>query len=160
MYSHGTGALKKEYYTYDNRPSERESLKKGQQRRAYSAKRKRLLIKKRIIFFICTVAAMAFTLLFHNAAITKEFSELAKKREELSLIDAQVVEMQMIAESNVEPKRIVQEAQRLGLHQPVKRQIKYISIGNTDNGEVLKAEKTNVLSAFINRVSVILDYLY
>jgi len=160
MYSHGTGALKKEYYTYDNRPSERERLNKGQQRRAYSAKRKRLLIKKRIIFFICTIAAMAFTLLFRNAAITKEFSELTKKREELSLIDAQVVEMQMIAESNVEPKRIVQEAERLGLHQPVKRQIKYISLGNTDNGEVLKAEKTNVLSAFINRVSVILDYLY
>ena len=103
---------------------------------------------------------MAFILLFRYAAITKEFSELTKKKEELSLIDAQVIEMQMIAKSNLDPKRIGQEAERLGLHQPAKGQIKYISLGNTDNGEVLKAEKTNTFSAFINRVSVILDYLY
>jgi len=160
MYSHGTGALKKEYYTYDNRPSERERQKDRQQRRPSVSKKKRLLIKKRIMALMCLSASMAFILLFRCAAITKEFSELTKKREELSMIDAQVVEMKMIAESNVEPKRIVQEAERLGLHQPVKRQIKYISLGNTDNGEVLKAEKTNAFSAFINRVSVILDYLY
>ena len=61
---------------------------------------------------------------------------------------------------NLDMKKIEQEAQRLGLRPPMKNQIKYISLGNTDNGEVLKTEETNVLSAFINRMSVILEYLY
>lgn len=160
MYSNGTGALKKEYYTFDNRPSEKVRQKNPSAKRTYSAKRERVLLKKRIVALLCLIASMAFILLFRYAAISKEFSELTKKKEELSFIDAQVVEMKMIAESNIEPKRIVQEAERLGLHQPAKRQIKYISLGNTDNGEVLKAEKVNTFSAFINRVSVILDYLY
>ena len=160
MYSQGTAALKKEYYTYDNRPSERVRRVSEQQRRTYIAKKKSILIKKRIVALLCLSASMAFILLFRYAAITKEFSELTKKKEELSLSDAQVIEMQMIAKSNLDPKRIVQEAERLVLQQPVKHQIKYISLGNTDNGEVLKAEKTNTFSAFINRVSVILDYLY
>ena len=66
----------------------------------------------------------------------------------------------MQAEGNLDPKRVEQEAARLGLKPPAKNQIKYTSLGNTDNGEVLKAEETNMLNAFINRISVILEYLY
>ena len=66
----------------------------------------------------------------------------------------------MIAGGNLDPKKIQQEAERLGLHQPAKSQIKYISLGNTDGGEVLKTETPNAFNAFINQVSVILEYLH
>ena len=66
----------------------------------------------------------------------------------------------MSSEGNADPKRIEKEAEKLGLRQPSKNQIKYISLGNKDNGEVLKNEKKSSLSAFINGISVILDYLY
>ena len=89
-----------------------------------------------------------------------EFDALSEARSELELIDAKIVEKQMAAQGNLDPKRVAQEAERLGLRPPAKNQIKYISLGNTDNGEVLKTEQTNTLSAFINRVSVILEYLY
>ena len=103
---------------------------------------------------------MAFLVLFRYASIAREFRALTEKRAELELVNAKVVEMQMKVEQNVDQRKIEQEAERLGMKQPDENQIKYISLGNTDNGEVLKTEKTNALSAFINRLSVILEYLY
>ncbi len=159
MYTEGSNALKREYYTYDTPRISKKSEEKARQ----SVKRhqsSRILLKKRIIASVALVSGMAFIILFRCAAIASEFDKLSEARSELALINAQVVETCVKAEGNVDPKKVELEAQRLNLQQPAKSQIKYISLGNTDNGEVLKAEKTNGFSAFINRVSVILEYLY
>ena len=158
MYIEGTSALKTEYY--DTVPEERNVHKKSNPRVTVKKTRNTRLLKKRVICAIALVFVMAFTVLFRYAMIAEEFGQLTKAREELELINAKVVEKQMVAEGNLDPKKIDQEAARLGLQQPAQSQMKYISLGNTDNGEVLKAEETNALSAFINRVSVILEYLY
>lgn len=160
MYIKGSSALKTEYYTYDEtNKGKTASVKTAPAKKAYSRKKAKE-IKKRIVAAAMLVFTMAFVVLFRYGAIAKEYSELSSARAELELINAKVVETRMKAEGNLDMKKIEQEAQRLGLRPPMKNQIKYISLGNTDNGEVLKTEETNVLSAFINRMSVILEYLY
>lgn len=160
MYIKGSSALKTEYYTYDEtNKGKTASVKTAPAKKAYSRKKAKE-IKKRIVAAAMLIFTMAFVVLFRYGAIAKEYSELSSARAELELINAKVVETRMKAEGNLDMKKIEQEAQRLGLRPPMKNQIKYISLGNTDNGEVLKTEETNVLSAFINRMSVILEYLY
>ncbi len=155
MYTDGTSALKKEYRSY------RTSSVKVQKAKKVSSDKKRIrLLKKRIVSIIAAVFVMAMTVLIRYAVIAKDYGELTKAREELDLINAKVVETQMKAEGNLDPRKVDQEALRLGLQQPEKSQVKYISLGNTDNGEVLKTEETGAFSAFINRLSVILEYLY
>lgn len=155
MYTDGSNALKTEYYTYAA-PKKQAAEKKGKKAKTLNTR----LLKKRFVCAVVLMFAMAFTVLFRYAAITKEFSELSAAKEQLELINAKVVEKQMIAGGNLDPKKIEQEAERLGLHQPAKSQIKYISLGNTDGGEVLKTETPNAFNAFINQVSVILEYLH
>ncbi len=173
MYSRSSNALKDEYYTYEP-PKKNGSIKKGkrssakispvnEEMRAKQVQRaKKLMLrgklrKQKIVATVSLVSSMAFLLLFRYATIAKEFSTLTEAKNELAGISAQVVEKQMEAEGNVDPKRIEQEAERLGLSQD---QIKYISLGNKDNGEVLKSENKNAVSAFINRLAGILEYLY
>ncbi len=160
MYTNGSSAFKTEYYTYDETKQRKTaSVKVASSRKAYTRKKVKE-IKKRIVAAAMLIFTMAFVVLFRYGAIAKEYSELSSARAELELINAKVVETRMKAEGNLDIKKIEKEAERLGLRPPMKNQIKYISLGNTDNGEVLKTEKTNVLSAFINRMSVILEYLY
>lgn len=160
MYTDGSNALKTEYYTLDAPKKHRgENIPKTGSKNTVSRRRARM-IKKRIVGSILVAFAMAFIVLFRYAAITEEYNTLTKARAELELINAKVVEKQVKAEGNMDPKRIEQEAARLGLKPPAKNQIKYISLGNTDNGEVLKQEETGTFTAFINRASVILEYLY
>ena len=158
MYTDGTSALKKEYY--ENTPGKTDVQKVKAPKKISVKSKNARMIKKRVICAIALAFLMSVTVLLRYAVIAKEFGELTKAREELELINAKVVEKQVKAEGNLDPKKIDQEAERLGLQQPVQSQIKYISLGNTDNGEVLKAEETNALNAFINRVSGILEYLY
>ena len=160
MYTDGSNALKTEYYTLDAPKKHiEENAAKTRAGKQMSRKRVRMM-KKRIVGSILVAFAMAFVVLFRYAAITEEYNTLTKARADLELINAKVVEKQVKAEGNMDPKRVEQEAARLGLKPPAKNQIKYISLGNTDNGEVLKQEETGTFTAFINRVSVILEYLY
>lgn len=158
MYTDGTGALKTEYRS----KTSQEKVVRGTAKKTPKRVNKRnvRLMKKRIVCAILLAFVMAFTVLLRYAVISKEYGELSKAREELELINAKVVEKQVVAEGNLDPKRIDQEAERLGLQQPVNSQIEYVSLGNTDSGEVIKTEETSALSAFINRLSVILEYIY
>ncbi|MBE7033514.1 MAG: hypothetical protein E7406_04725 [Ruminococcaceae bacterium] len=161
MYTEGSSALKTEYYTLDA-PKKRTSAKtkKARVSSAKASRKKVLKIKKRIVAAILLAFAMAFTVLYRYAAITAEYNKLSRTKERVELMTAKVVEKQVKAEGNMDPKRVEQEAIRLGLRQPSKNQIAYISLGNTDGGEVLKVEEKSSFSAFINRASVILEYLY
>ncbi len=158
MYTDGTSALKPEYY--ENVPEKTEVQKVKVPEKIAPNPKKARMIKKRVICALALAFFMAITVLLRYAVIAKEYGELTKTRAELELINAKVVEKQVQAGGNLDPKKIEQEAERLGLQQPAQSQIEYISLGNTDNGEVLKAEETNALNAFINRVSGILEYLY
>ena len=155
MYTHGSNALKTEYYTLDA-PKKRSQAKTSRQKSGAKVR----MMKKRVVSAILLVFAMAFVVLFRYAAITEEYDKLTDARSKLELINAKVVEKKVQAEGNMDPKRIEMEAERLGLKPPAKNQVKYISLGNTDNGEVLKTEEPGAPSAFINRMSVILEYLY
>ena len=155
MYTDGTSALKKEY---SRKPSSEkvQKIKKLPDNNKINIRR----LKKRVVCTIALAFVMALTVLMRYAVIARDYGELTQAREELELINAKVVETQMKAEGNLDPRKVDQEAQRLGLQQPDKSQIKYISLGNTDGGEVLKVEEKSSFSAFINRASVILEYLY
>ena len=155
MYTYGTSALKKEYYSTDSKKGAK--VKKMPK---VSSRRNVRLLKKRVIFAIALVFVMAFTVILRYAIIAQEYGKLTRAREELELVNAMVVEKQVVAAGNLDPKRIEQEAERLGLQQLSDRQIKYISLGNVDNGEVLKTESIGGMSAFINQLSGILGYLY
>lgn len=159
MYTHGSNALKTEYYTVDA-PEKRSRAGEKKSHSVKSSRKKMRMLKKRIVSLILITFAMAFAVLFRYATITEEYNKLTQARADLELINAKVVEKQVQAEGNLDPKRIEQEAERLGLKPPAKSQVKYISLGNTDNGEVLKSEEISTFSAFINRISVILEYLY
>lgn len=160
MYTEGSGALKTEYYTYDA-PKKSTAKKNAAETKARRMSRKKTLaMKKRLVGAILLAFVMSFTVLLGYANITAEYNKLTRAKEELELISAKVVEKQVKAEGNQDPKKIEQEAIRLGLRPPAKNQIHYISLGNTDNGEVVKLEEKNSFSAFINRASVILEYLY
>lgn len=158
MYTDGTSALKKEMYQDTAHSDKSAKIKKLplNKKRAVNVR----LLKKRIVLAMGLVFVMAITVLMRYAIIAKDYGELTKAREELELINAKVVETKVKAEGNLDPKKVEEEAQRLGLQQPTESQMKYVSLGNTDNGEVLKTEEPSALSAFINRMSVILEYIY
>ena len=163
MYTKGSNALKTEYYTYDAPKKstgkiKRMPVKKAQQKIKPQDKSK--MIKKRVVCVIALVFSMAFIILQRYAAITEEYDKLNKSRAKLELMNAKVVEEQMHASGDLDPKRIDHEAERLGLRPPAKNQIKYVSLGNKDNGEVLKVEEAGSNSAFINGLRGILEYLY
>ena len=158
MYTHGSNALKTEYYTHD--ASEKKKVEKNSAQSVKLSRKNVRMLKKRVVALMLIAFSMAFVVLFRYASITNEYDKLSKSRAELELINAKIVEKQVKAEGNLDPKRIAQEADRLGLKPPAKNQIKYISLGNIDNGEVLKAEEQGSFNAFINRISVILEYLY
>lgn len=160
MYTEGSGALKTEYYTHEA-PKKRVAKKSDAESRTRSRNRKKVLgMKKNIVGAMFMAFVMMFMVLLGYANITAEYNKLTRAKEELELISAKVVEKQVKAEGNQDPKKIEQEAIRLGLRPPAKNQIQYISLGNTDNGEVVKLEEKSSFSAFINRASVILEYLY
>ena len=160
MYSRGSNALKNEYFTYDEAQQNVTVDEAKAEIQAKKIARANKLKKQKAVALVAMIASMAFIVLLRYATIAKEFSLLTEKKNELSAVNALVVEAQMEAEKNVDPRRIAVEAERLGLSQPTKEQIKYISLGNKDNGEVLKTENKSGISAFINAISVILDYLY
>lgn len=160
MYTDGSSALKTEYYTSDV-PLKKSAGKKIAQRTSIKLSHKKALkMKKRIVKAILVAFALSFVVLLRYATITAQYNKLSASKENLELISAKVVEQQVKAEGNLDPKKIEQEAQRLGLKPPAKSQIQYIALGNTDNGEVLKVEEKSTFSAFINRISGILEYLY
>ena len=160
MYTDGSSALKTEYYTSDV-PKKKSAGKKTNGRTSVKLSHKKALrMKKRIVRAILVAFALSFVVLLRYAAITAEYNKLSASKENLELISAKVVEQQVKAEGNLDPKKIEQEAQRLGLKPPAKSQIQYIALGNTDNGEVLKVEEKSTFNAFINRISGILEYLY
>ena len=71
MYSRGTSALKKEYFTFET--SDKKKTKSvGNKMPAQSIKKRRLLLKKRAVAGVLALAAMAFIILFRYAAITSE----------------------------------------------------------------------------------------
>lgn len=161
MYSKSSNALKNEYYTHKR--TGKSEVKKNSApnvKRGGKKAKAAVLRKQKMVASVMMLAIMAFTVLFRYAAIAREFSSLTEMKNELNLINAQVVEKEIEAGGNVDPKRIESEAERLGLHQPTEDQKVYISLGNTDNGEILKNETPGVMSAFISRISVILEYLY
>ena len=158
MYTEGTSALKREYF--EELPSEEKVQKENPVRKPVKKSVNTRLLKKRVVCAMLIAFVMAFTVLIRHAIIAKEYGELSKAKEELELINAKVVEKQVAANGNLDPKKIDQEAQRLGLQQPDQSQVKYISLGNDDAGEVLKTEETSTLNAFVDRVSGILEYLY
>ena len=162
MYTKGSSALKTEYYTYDDSAKRSAKIKRmpAKKKKAISAEDSMRLIKKRIVAVISLVFVMAFVITQRYAAITEENDKLNKSRAEFELLDAKVVELQMYAEGELDPKAIVREAANLGLHLPTKEQIKYVSLGNCDNGEVLKVEEIESGNAFINSLRGILEYLY
>lgn len=163
MYTKGSSALKTEYYTYDAPKKSAGKIKRMPVKKAASkikAQDKNKMIKKRMVCVIALIFSMAFIILQRYAAITEEYDKLNKSRAKLELMNAKVVEEQMHASGDLDPKRIDQEAERLGLRPPAKNQIKYVSLGNKDNGEVLKVEENGSNSAFINGLRGILEYLY
>ena len=160
MYTDGSSALKTEYYTSDV-PKKKSAEKKTNGRTSVKLSHKKALrMKKRVVKAILVAFALSFVVLLRYATITAEYNKLSASKETLELISAKVVEQQVKAEGNLDPKKIEQEAQRLGLKPPAKNQIQYIALGNTDNGEVLKVEEKSTFNAFINRISGILEYLY
>ena len=160
MYTNGSSALKTEYYTSDV-PKKKSAEKKTAGRTSIKLSHKKAIkMKKRIVKAILVSFALSFVVLLRYATITAEYNKLSTSKESLELISAKVVEQQVKAEGNLDPKKIEQEAQRLGLKPPAKSQIQYSALGNTDNGEVLKVEEKSTFNAFINRISGILEYLY
>ena len=161
MYTDGSSALKTEYYTSDVPRKKSAGKKKTAGKTTVKLSHKKALkMKKRIVKAILVAFALSFIVLLRYATITAEYNKLSATKENLELVSAKVVEQQVKAEGNLDPKKIEQEAQRLGLKPPAKNQIQYIALGNTDNGEVLKIEEKSSFGAFINRISGILEYLY
>jgi len=160
MYTEGSSALKTEYYTSDTPKKTRDREGRAERAKEALQRKRTLALKKRIVGAMLIGFALCFIVLFRYATITAEYNKLSETKAELELITAKVVEKQVKVDGNMDPKRLEQEAARLGLRPPAKSQIEYISLGNTDNGEVLKVEEKSSFSAFIDRVSVILEYLY
>ncbi len=161
MYTDGSSALKTEYNVHDFSKKKRSTKAKSVKKSTAKTDRKKVLkIKKRVVGAMLTAFVMAFVVLVGYANITAEYNELAHLKEENELLSAKLIATQVKAEGNLDPKKIEQEAQRLGFKPPAKNQIEYIALGNTDNGEVLQVEESSSWNAFINRISVILEYLY
>ena len=163
MYTKGSSALKTEYYTYDAPKKRSGKIKRMPAPKAApkaAPQNRNRMLKKRVVCALALIFSMAFVILQRYAAITEEYDKLNKSRAKLELMNAKVVEEQMYAGGDLDPKRIDQEAERLGLRPPAKNQIKYVSLGNKDNGEVLKVEESGSNSAFMNGLAGILEYLY
>lgn len=140
-----------------------EEAARRQKKRAPGKKKKQLTSQKKFALMAITVTIfmMALTVLMFKAELNTQYRNLTATKNELSSLSSRVEQLSSEIEGSGSIVAIEEKAAELGLRQADSSQIVYISLDNTDHGEVLAEDKsTGGLSLFFNKVAAIAEYLY
>ena len=118
--------------------------------------------KKAAIFgMIIAVSAMAMIIQVLMANLNTNYRILSQKKQELSSLEARVEQLASEAEGAAVIAATEEQAAELGLYKVNRDQVVYISLDDTDSGQVLAEDNSNVgINAFFNKVAAIAEYFY
>lgn len=154
--SNGSNALKREY-EYEL-PVEREKkiAKRPKKSRKLSPRNKASLVAGVAVLF-----ALAFIVLMFKAVLNTEYKNLSTQKAELERLTSEVEQLNSQIEGSGSLVAVEEKAAELGLVSASEGQIVYLSLDNTDKGEILAEDKSNRgIHLFFNKVAVIAEYLY
>ncbi len=163
MYNYGSEARRLEY-AEELEIEERREEKENRERRArIMAEKRRRAAHTRAIRTLIIIAAILCVIMVENARIDKLCGEVSAKSKELDNLQAVVTEKEMYLSGALDLNMVESIAtSRLGMKKPDQAQYVYVQLNSSDAGEVLsKPEGENKgFTAFINKVKILLEYLY
>ena len=117
--------------------------------------------KAAIMGVVLALSVMAFIVQVLMANLNTNYRILSQKKKELSGLEAQVEQLASETEGAAVVTVTEEQAAELGLYKADKDRVVYISLDDTDSGQVLAEDDSNVgLHAFFNKVAAIMEYFY
>ena len=119
--------------------------------------------EKKAAIFMSTLAAsaLAAVVLTLMANLNTGYRTLNQKKQELNALEARVEQLASETEGAAVVTATEEQAAEMGLYKINRDQIVYISLDNTDSGEILAEDNSNVgINAFFNKVAAIAEYFY
>ena len=164
----GSSALQEEYIEIQVEGQVEEQVKEAPQPEKKPVVRRRprkrgLSGEKKAAIFMSTLAAsaLAAVVLTLMASLNTGYRTLDQKKQELSSLEAKVEQLASETEGAAVISATEEQAAEMGLYKISRDQIVYISLENTDSGEILAEDNSNVgISAFFNKVAAIAEYFY
>lgn len=157
MYAKGTSAFRYDFAVEKTPIREKPPVKRAARRK------KAAVSKKKIVLSMAGFCLTVFLMIYQSAITNQEFEKLTALRNRATSLDAQMVEKQMRLEGMLDLESVEKTAsERLGMQRPDKSQMVYLAKREQDRGQVLAKGNASVnpVSAFINQIGVILEYLY
>lgn len=151
--SNGSNALKREYEYYEA-PKKKVAVKK--QPKKLSAVNKMYMLAGVGILF-----GLAFIVLLLKAGLNLEYKNLSAKKTELTKLTAEIEHINSEIEGSGSIAAIEEKATEMGLVSASESQVVYLSLDNTDKGEILAEDNSNKgIHLFFNKVALVAEYLY
>ncbi len=153
----GSNALKREYELPEQQ-NERQQPKRrpSGKKKGLSARNKAAMLAAVAALFI-----LAFTVLIFKAALNTEYKNLSAKKAELNDVTSKVEQLTSELEGAGGIVAVDEKAAELGLQSASSDQIVYISLDDSDKGEILAEDKSGRgIHLFFNKVAAVMEYLY
>lgn len=163
MYNYGSEARRIEYTEALEIEKKREERENKERRARVMAERRRKAAHTKAIRSLIIVAAILGVIMVENARIDQLCGEVSAKSKELDNLQAVVTEKEMYLSGALDLNMVEDIAtSRLGMKKPDQAQYVYVQLNSSDTGEVLsKPDGENKgFTAFINKVKILLEYLY
>ena len=143
---YGSNAYK--YETLENR------AEKTQVKTQKKAGRNHKKAVKRSIMLTALVTVLAFCLLWRNAQIIEQTSQITQLQKDIAATEAKIIEKQFETEKAIDLNAVEKRAVSvLGMQRPEKSQIVYIDMHAEDYTEgAADKGQTGTISAFIKRI--------
>jgi cell division protein FtsL len=163
MYSYGSEAYELEYTSFREEESAKEALAIEERRKKAAEERKGRLFRIRAVRSLGILTMIIAIYMVRQAQIIQLCGEKSTLEKEVDNLQAVVTEKEMSLWGTLDQNTIEEVATtKLGMKKPDATQYVYIQLDGADRGEVL-ASATNSgkgFSAFINKVKILLEYLY
>ena len=153
----GSNALQEEIIEeYVPQPKKKPAVRRSPRKRGLTGEKKAAIFMSTLA--VAAVAALVLTLM---AILNTGYRTLDQKKQELSALEAKVEQLYSETEGAAVITATEDQAAELGLYKISRDQIVYISLDNTDSGEILAEDNSNVgINAFFNKVAAIAEYFY
>ena len=152
----GSSALQEEYVQEVPRPKKKPVARRKPRKRGLTGEKKAAIFMSTL-----AMAALAAVVLTLMASLNTGYRTLDKKKQELSALEARVDQLYSETEGAAVITATEEQAAEMGLYKVNRDQVVYISLDNTDSGEILAEDNSNVgINAFFNKVAAIAEYFY
>ena len=149
-------------YAPELTPTRTEHEEKAERKEEKKKVRRHILPRAKRMIVLATVWSAAILLLVRYAIITEQCRHVEQLSNQLSETHAQVVQEELKLNKEINLAYVEEYAtEKLGMVRPSPSQEVYITIHQSDTGEVLKTEEeSGAFASMGNRILKVLEYLY